>query len=97
MTREATDGKIPAMEWPSKGAISIQHLSVRYAADLPDVLHDVSLEIEVGELTFTQAIHPMTTVAWDASRPSRLDRIRQVDARTRSISCHPVARRDYQD
>ena len=37
-----------APAWPTRGAISLSDLKVRYAQDLPDVLHGVSLEIAGG-------------------------------------------------
>ncbi|KAF9352484.1 hypothetical protein BGX26_009716 [Mortierella sp. AD094] len=39
----------PAESWPSKGAISIRNLEMRYRPDLPSVLHDLSLDIQGGE------------------------------------------------
>lgn len=44
---ESTEGQIPPQNWPSRGAIQIKDLSVRYADDLPDVLHRVSMDVEV--------------------------------------------------
>lgn len=35
--------------WPSKGRIQFQNVSVKYALDGPDILHDVSLVVEPGE------------------------------------------------
>ncbi|EIW65943.1 hypothetical protein TREMEDRAFT_35758 [Tremella mesenterica DSM 1558] len=46
--QEPLGGQIPPQTWPSEGKIEIQELSVRYAPDLPEVLHDVSLTIEPG-------------------------------------------------
>ncbi|KAF9169153.1 hypothetical protein BGX21_010914 [Mortierella sp. AD011] len=39
----------PAESWPSKGAISIRNLEMRYRPDLPSVLHNLSLDIQGGE------------------------------------------------
>lgn len=39
----------PSPEWPSRGRISIQHLSMRYRRTTPLVLKDVSVEIGAGE------------------------------------------------
>jgi ABC-type multidrug transport system fused ATPase/permease subunit len=39
---------VPA-HWPSSGHIRIEELSAGYDADLPDVLHDVRLEILPSE------------------------------------------------
>lgn len=36
-------------DWPSAGAIKVHELRVRYGPDLPDILHDVSFEIEGGQ------------------------------------------------
>ena len=35
---------------PVRGAVSLDHVCFRYADDLPDVLHDVSLDIAPGEV-----------------------------------------------
>ncbi|KLT42676.1 P-loop containing nucleoside triphosphate hydrolase protein [Cutaneotrichosporon oleaginosum] len=47
--QEPTGGTVPPAEWPQKGGITVRDLSVRYAPDLPDVLHDVSFKIEPGQ------------------------------------------------
>ncbi|KAJ7598846.1 multidrug resistance-associated ABC transporter [Mycena floridula] len=39
----------PPENWPSHGAISFSNFSVRYAPDLPDVLHDLNFDIRSGE------------------------------------------------
>ncbi|KAF9581339.1 hypothetical protein BGW38_001686 [Lunasporangiospora selenospora] len=39
----------PGAEWPSKGAISIRNLEMRYRPELPSVIHDLSLDIQGGE------------------------------------------------
>lgn len=39
----------PAPSWPSEGAIAVQDLSIRYAPDLPNVLHNLNFEIYPGE------------------------------------------------
>jgi subfamily B ATP-binding cassette protein MsbA len=39
-----------ALPKPVRGAVKLDHVSFRYEADLPDVLHDVSLEIAPGEV-----------------------------------------------
>ena len=46
--KESTAGSIPPPAWPDKGAISIEKLCITYAPELPDVLHNVSLDIEPG-------------------------------------------------
>lgn len=45
--QESTEGDIPEKSWPSKGGIKVEGFSVRYGIDLPDVLHEVSFEVEV--------------------------------------------------
>ncbi len=35
--------------WPPEGHVSIEGLTVRYQEDLPDVLHDISVDIKPGE------------------------------------------------
>lgn len=46
--QESTEGDIPEKTWPSKGGIRVEGFSVRYGIDLPDVLHEVSFEVEVS-------------------------------------------------
>lgn len=38
----------PPAHWPHAGHISIEHLTIRYAPELPNVLHDLSFQIESG-------------------------------------------------
>ena len=45
---ESTEGDIPQMNWPQRGSIKFKEMSIRYAADLPEVLHRVSFDIEPG-------------------------------------------------
>ncbi|KAI0821920.1 multidrug resistance-associated ABC transporter [Trametes gibbosa] len=39
----------PPASWPASGAISCENLVIRYAPDLPNVLHNLNFEIEPGE------------------------------------------------
>ncbi|KAI0312306.1 multidrug resistance-associated ABC transporter [Amylostereum chailletii] len=39
----------PAADWPSEGKIECKGLVIRYAPDLPDVLHDLNFSIKPGE------------------------------------------------
>ncbi|KAI9510285.1 ATP-binding cassette transporter [Russula earlei] len=39
----------PAASWPNKGEIACENLVVRYAPDLPDVLHNLNFSVEPGE------------------------------------------------
>ncbi|KAK0203733.1 multidrug resistance-associated ABC transporter [Desarmillaria ectypa] len=39
----------PPLSWPSRGAIKCEDLVIRYAPDLPDVLHHLNFEIQPGE------------------------------------------------
>ncbi|WVO18186.1 hypothetical protein L204_105890 [Cryptococcus depauperatus] len=45
---ETDEGIIPGNQWPSHGEIVVNGLCVRYAADLPDVLNDISFTIKTG-------------------------------------------------
>lgn len=47
--QEPTGGSVPPPQWPEKGEIQIKSLSVRYAPDLPDVLHHINLTIQPGQ------------------------------------------------
>ena len=47
--QESNKGKDVPMNWPSEGRIVIRNLEVRYADDLPAVLHDIDLEIQVRD------------------------------------------------
>ncbi|KDR71589.1 hypothetical protein GALMADRAFT_792794 [Galerina marginata CBS 339.88] len=40
---------IPAENWPTEGAVSFENLSVRYAPQLKDVLHDLTFSIKPKE------------------------------------------------
>lgn len=46
--QESTEGIIPEDSWPSQGSIQVENFSVRYGQDLPDVLHDVTFNVEVS-------------------------------------------------
>ena len=35
--------------WPSEGKLSVRDLRVRYGPDMPEILHDVSFDIEGGQ------------------------------------------------
>ena len=39
----------PPSNWPSKGALKIEHLTLRYSSDDPPILSDVSFEVKPGE------------------------------------------------
>ncbi|KZV87123.1 multidrug resistance-associated ABC transporter [Exidia glandulosa HHB12029] len=39
----------PPASWPSEGAIAVEDLSIRYANDLPNVLHELNFDIYPGE------------------------------------------------
>lgn len=43
------EDKKPAPHWPDQGAITFQNMSMKYRPGLPDVLHDISIEIRGGE------------------------------------------------
>ncbi|KAJ7646949.1 hypothetical protein FB45DRAFT_891892 [Roridomyces roridus] len=44
-----TKDGVPPAYWPASGSLSVQKLSARYSADGPEVLHDVSFNIQSGE------------------------------------------------
>jgi hypothetical protein len=48
--QESSEGTVPEASWPSKGSIQVEDFSVRYGPDLPDVLHEVSFQVEVGHI-----------------------------------------------
>ena len=41
-------GQGPPKSWPQAGHIKVEHLTLRYAPDLPAVIHDVSFEVQPG-------------------------------------------------
>ena len=47
-TQEPQGGVVPRASWPEKGDITIRNLRVKYAEDLPEVLHGVSVDIRVS-------------------------------------------------
>jgi ABC-type multidrug transport system fused ATPase/permease subunit len=44
--RRSLPGHEPPKTWPQRGAIKVEHLTLRYAPDLPAVIHDVSFNVE---------------------------------------------------
>ncbi|XP_071504808.1 ATP-binding cassette sub-family C member 9-like [Diadema antillarum] len=49
LSREKYEGLEPPPNWPHRGQISVDSISVRYASDLDPVLRDVSVNIRAGE------------------------------------------------
>ncbi|XP_022081606.1 ATP-binding cassette sub-family C member 9-like [Acanthaster planci] len=49
VANEKYEGSEPSPDWPQKGRIELQHVSVRYAEDWDPVLHDVTVEFKAGE------------------------------------------------
>lgn len=47
--QEPGGGMNPPAQWPEKGEIRVQDLSVRYAPDLPNVLHHVNFTVGPGQ------------------------------------------------
>ncbi|EMD35632.1 hypothetical protein CERSUDRAFT_85569 [Gelatoporia subvermispora B] len=39
----------PPASWPEHGTVKCEHLCIRYAADLPNVLHNLNFEVRPGE------------------------------------------------
>ena len=39
----------PPAAWPHSGALQVLDLCVRYSAELPDVLHDITFTVSAGE------------------------------------------------
>ncbi|KAM0789106.1 hypothetical protein ACM66B_003161 [Microbotryomycetes sp. NB124-2] len=39
----------PPAHWPHSGEILVDHLTIRYAPELPNVLHDLSFKVEPGQ------------------------------------------------
>lgn len=46
--QEPQGGMIPPASWPEEGNIRIRDLRVKYASDLPEVLHGVSVDLPVS-------------------------------------------------
>src|SRR5437667_9877184 len=44
--RRSLPGHEPPKTWPERGAIKVEHLTLRYAPDLPAVIHDVTFGVE---------------------------------------------------
>ena len=49
LNQESSEGEVPEKQWPEKGSIEFKELSVKYADDLPEVLHKVSFRVEVSK------------------------------------------------
>ena len=45
----SSPGHEPPKDWPQNGAIRVEHLTLRYAPDLPAVIRDVSFEVRPSE------------------------------------------------
>ncbi|KIY69721.1 multidrug resistance-associated ABC transporter [Cylindrobasidium torrendii FP15055 ss-10] len=39
----------PAQDWPAEGRVQVKDLVIRYAPNLPNVLHNISFEVKPGE------------------------------------------------
>ncbi|KAI0711801.1 P-loop containing nucleoside triphosphate hydrolase protein [Cerioporus squamosus] len=46
---KSTPEGVPPAYWPASGKLEVDHLSARYSADGPKVLHEVSFEVGSGE------------------------------------------------
>lgn len=46
--RRSLPGHEPPKTWPQHGAIRVEHLTLRYAPDLPPVIRDVTFEVKPG-------------------------------------------------
>ena len=44
--RRSLPGHEPPKDWPQKGAIKVEHLTLRYAPDLPTVIRDVTFDVD---------------------------------------------------
>ncbi|ORX35588.1 hypothetical protein BD324DRAFT_682363 [Kockovaella imperatae] len=44
--QESFEGDIPEKQWPTRGSVEFKNVSVKYADDLPEVLHKVSFKVE---------------------------------------------------
>jgi ABC-type bacteriocin/lantibiotic exporter with double-glycine peptidase domain len=44
-----TESGVPPAYWPASGALRVENLAVRYSADGPVVLDDISFEVKAGE------------------------------------------------
>ena len=44
--RRSLPGHEPPKDWPQKGAVKVEKLTLRYAPDLPTVIRNVSFEVE---------------------------------------------------
>lgn len=49
METEPEGGADPPAAWPTEGNVEVEHLTVSYAEDLPDVLKDLNFTIKAGE------------------------------------------------
>ncbi|XP_022093816.1 ATP-binding cassette sub-family C member 9-like isoform X2 [Acanthaster planci] len=49
LTTESYEGMEPPFHWPTRGAVSIENISVRYGEELDPVLKDVTVHIRAGE------------------------------------------------
>ncbi|KAJ6581165.1 hypothetical protein B0H19DRAFT_928367, partial [Mycena capillaripes] len=47
--KRPTEAGRPPAYWPGSEDLKVEHLSARYSADGPEVLHDISFHIKSGE------------------------------------------------
>ncbi|KAJ6462635.1 hypothetical protein C8R47DRAFT_935552, partial [Mycena vitilis] len=47
--QEAKREGIPPGYWPASGSLTVETLSARYSPDGPQVLHDISFDIQSGD------------------------------------------------
>ena len=92
LDQESSEGDVPEKQWPERGSIEFKELSVKYADDLPEVLHKVSFKVEVSKCfsgvvcrNFPFADIP---IAWHASRPGRSNWIWQIDSGPGALPGH---------
>ncbi len=52
-------GTEPPSNWPSRGEIKIEDISVRYAENLPPVIQNVTLHVRPGEKVSCREVHRM--------------------------------------
>ena len=46
---EPTLDGVPPAYWPASGSLTVEKLSARYSATGPEVLHDISFQVNAGE------------------------------------------------
>ena len=64
---------VPPDDWPAKGEVTFESVSLSYDTTLEPVVTDFSLHVHGGETVPTQHSHILTIFSYDLHRISQFD------------------------